>query len=92
MKSGIILISELSGDLREQVLEVQRRFDPKLAKTQAPHVTLSFFRELSHADEKALLSLRIKGPVLVDHIAAHKTVGLVNTTEVLRLPLGANPA
>jgi 2'-5' RNA ligase len=177
VKSGIIIISELHGDLRDQVLEVQRRFDPKLAKTQAPHVTitgssgmgpfpartskealrgalepiaqatepmsltflppmrfmqsnvvvlpldpngplralherikksglryeparftytphvtLSFFRELSHADEKALLSLRIKGPVLVDHIAAHKTVGLVNTTEVLRLPLGANPA
>src|SRR5216110_3319039 len=159
MKSGIIILSELRGELRDRVLEIQRRFDPKLAKGQTPHVTitgssgmgpfpartsakalrealdpiaratepmslpflppmrfmqsnvvvlplnphgplrvlhdrikksglrfeparftftphvtLSFFRELSDAEEEALLSLRIKGPVLIDHIAAHKTV------------------
>jgi len=177
MKSGIIIISELSGALRERVLEIQRRFDPKLAATQTPHVTitgssgmgpfpartstvalrnalepiardthpmqlpflppmrfmqsnvvvlpldpngplralheriknaglryeparftftphvtLTFFRELSFEDEKALLSLRVPECVTIDHIAAHKTVGLVNTTELLKLPLGPNPA
>ena len=41
MKSGIIIISELTGALRERVLDIQRRFDPKLAATQTPHVTIT---------------------------------------------------
>ena len=30
MKPGIVILSELHGDLREKILEIQRRFDPKL--------------------------------------------------------------
>jgi 2'-5' RNA ligase len=41
LKSGIIVISELSGPLRELVLDIQRRFDPKLAANLAPHVTIT---------------------------------------------------
>jgi 2'-5' RNA ligase len=41
VKSGIIVISELLGALREQVLEIQRRFDPKLASLLRPHITIT---------------------------------------------------
>ena len=41
MKPGIIVMSELRGPLADRVLEIQRRFDPRLgALGQAPHVTL----------------------------------------------------
>lgn len=41
MKSGIIIIVPLESPLRERVLALQRRFDPKLAATQPPHVTIA---------------------------------------------------
>lgn len=173
MKSGIIILSELRGPLRERILDIQRRFDPKLANgvpphvtitgssgigpiatrtsvselraalepiaretapmslafgrplrfmqtnvvvlpldpngplralherirtsglryeqprfTFTPHVTLSFFRELSAADARALLALRVTELVTVDHISAHRTVDITNSTKLLELPLG----
>lgn len=41
MAAGIFIISELEGSLRQQVVEIQRRFDPKLAKSALPHVTIT---------------------------------------------------
>jgi 2'-5' RNA ligase len=41
VKSGIIILSELRGPLRELILDIQRRFDPKLAAGVAPHVTIT---------------------------------------------------
>jgi 2'-5' RNA ligase len=41
VKSGIIILSELRGPLRERILEIQRRFDPKLARAVPPHVTIT---------------------------------------------------
>lgn len=41
MKPGIVILSELHGDLRERILEIQRRFDPKLAAGIPPHLTLT---------------------------------------------------
>ena len=41
MKSGIIIVSEIGGPVREQIQEIQRRFDPKMAKAVAPHVTIT---------------------------------------------------
>ncbi|HJQ18912.1 MAG TPA: 2'-5' RNA ligase family protein [Gemmatimonadaceae bacterium] len=41
MKSGIIILSELHGPVRDRVLEIQRRYDPKLAAMLAPHVTIT---------------------------------------------------
>jgi 2'-5' RNA ligase len=175
MKSGIIILSELRGDVRERVLEIQRRFDPKLAAgvpphvtitgssgigpisthtkpadlrralepiarqtepmtltfrrpmrfmqtnvvvlpldpngplralheriknsgllyeqprfTFTPHVTLSFFRELTPADHRALLALRLDEPVTIDHISAHRTVDIVNSKKLLELSLGGS--
>ncbi len=36
-----MILSELHGDLRERILDVQRRYDPKLAAGVPPHVTLT---------------------------------------------------
>lgn len=173
MKPGIIILSELHGDVRERVLEIQRRFDPKLAAGVAPHLTLSgssgmgpiaartpvaelrralepialetkpmtlsflpplrfmqtnvvvlpldphgpiralheqiktsglryepprfaftphvtltFFRDLSRDDVRALLALRVAEPIVVDNIAAYRTVDITNTRKLLELPLG----
>jgi 2'-5' RNA ligase len=41
MKSGIIVIALLEPPLRERILALQRQFDPKLAATQPPHVTVA---------------------------------------------------
>lgn len=41
MKSGLLIIAPLESPLRERVLELQQRFDPKLAALQAPHVTVA---------------------------------------------------
>jgi 2'-5' RNA ligase len=40
MARGIFMVAELTGEAREQVLEVQRWADPKLAGTSPPHITL----------------------------------------------------
>ena len=172
MKTGIVILAELQGALRERILDVQRRYDPKLAAgvpphvtitgssgigpistatttaqlraalepiaretapmalrflkphrfmqtdivvlpldpngplralherirssglayeqprfTFTPHVTLTFFRQLTPKDAKALLALRFDEPVLVDRISAHKTVNIVNSKKLLELPL-----
>ena len=41
MTSGIVILSELQGALRERILEIQRRFDPRLAAGVPPHLTLT---------------------------------------------------
>ncbi len=40
MKAGIFVIAELSDPVREQILEVQRWADPRLAAGTPPHVTM----------------------------------------------------
>ena len=172
MKAGIVILSELQGATRDRILEIQRRFDPRLAAgvpphltltgssgmgpiptsttvdelraalepiaratapmtlaflrphrfmqtnvfvlpldpngpirelherikrsglryeqprfTFTPHVTLSFFRELSQAEAKRVLATRIDEPVVIDRISAHRTVNLLNSEKLLELPL-----
>jgi 2'-5' RNA ligase len=173
VKSGIIILSELAGEVRERILEIQRRFDPKLAAgvpphvtitgssgmgpistltteaelrralepvaretepmtlhfkrpirfmqtnvvvlpldpngpiralheriktsgllfehprfTFTPHATLSFFREFTPDEARALLALRVTEPVTIDHISAHRTVDITNSKKLLELALG----
>jgi len=57
--------------------------------TFTPHVTLSFFRELSKAEERAILGIRVTEPLVIDQIAAHKSDDIVNTKKLFELPLGA---
>jgi 2'-5' RNA ligase len=172
MKSGIVILSEVRGPMRERIHEIQQRYDPKMAKavsphvtitgssgmgpiatrtsverlrealepiardtapltltfrspmrfmqtnvvvlpldpngplralheriklsglrfehprfTFTPHVTLSFFPELKPDDARALLAIRITEPIIVDHIAAYRTVSITDSKEILRLPL-----
>ena len=41
MKSGIFVVAELTGEVRERVAEIQRWADPKLANASPPHITLA---------------------------------------------------
>jgi 2'-5' RNA ligase len=41
MKTGIVLLAELSGPVADRIHELQRRFDPRMANELPPHVTLS---------------------------------------------------
>jgi 2'-5' RNA ligase len=38
--AGIFVLAELGGAAGERIAEIQRRFDPKLAASSTPHVTL----------------------------------------------------
>jgi 2'-5' RNA ligase len=38
--SGIFVIAEVGGEVGERIREIQERFDPKLAKTLPPHITI----------------------------------------------------
>jgi 2'-5' RNA ligase len=59
--------------------------------TFTPHVTLNLFRQLSDEEFKQLLRVRVDEPVTIDSIAAHRTVGTVNTERMLVLPLRGVP-
>jgi 2'-5' RNA ligase len=41
VKPGIVILAELESPLREEILAIQERFDPKLAKLLPPHVTIT---------------------------------------------------
>lgn len=41
MKPGIVILSEVRGELKARILEIQRRFDPKLANGLPPHLTIT---------------------------------------------------
>jgi 2'-5' RNA ligase len=38
--SGIFVIAEVGGEVGERIRDIQERFDPKLAKTLPPHITI----------------------------------------------------
>lgn len=38
--AGIFVLAEIGGEAGERIAEIQRRFDPKLAASSTPHVTL----------------------------------------------------
>lgn len=41
MKSGIVLLAELSGPVADRIHEIQREFDPRMAAELPPHITMS---------------------------------------------------
>ena len=41
MKPGIIVMSELHGELADRVRELQQRFDPRMATELPPHITIT---------------------------------------------------
>jgi hypothetical protein len=60
--------------------------------TFTPHVTLSFFRELTPDEARTLLALRVAEPVTIDHISAHRTVDITNSKKLLEIALGDSGA
>jgi 2'-5' RNA ligase len=55
--------------------------------TFTPHVTLSFYPELSSKRLRELLRVRFTDPVTVDSIQAYRAIDLTRTQQVLDLPL-----
>src|SRR6185437_9772779 len=41
MKPGIIVMSELRGAVAERLLDVQRRYDPRMVGELPPHITIT---------------------------------------------------
>ena len=41
MKSGIVVMSELHGDVGARLREIQERYDPRMAAELPPHVTIT---------------------------------------------------
>jgi 2'-5' RNA ligase len=41
VKTGIVLLAELTGPVADRIHEIQRRYDPRMAAELPPHVTLS---------------------------------------------------
>ena len=41
MKSGIVLMAELTGPVADRIHEIQKQFDPRMAAELPPHVTLT---------------------------------------------------
>jgi 2'-5' RNA ligase len=41
MKPGIVVMSELRGDIAEWLLGIQRQYDPRLAAELPPHITIT---------------------------------------------------
>jgi len=59
--------------------------------TFTPHVTLSFYPELSRERLRELLRVRITEPVHIDSIQAYRSIDLTKTQKVLDLPLTGAP-
>jgi 2'-5' RNA ligase len=55
--------------------------------TFTPHLTLSFYPELSRARLRELTMFRVDEPVLIRSIQAYRALDLVRTVKVLDLPL-----
>ena len=92
MKSGIVILAELQGALRERVLDVQRRFDPRLAAGVPPHVTItgsSGMGPISTATTKAELRAALEpiaretAPMLLHFLKPHRFM----QTDIVVLPL-----
>jgi len=66
---------------RSGLLYEQPRF------TFTPHVTLSFYPELSRERLRELLRFRVAEPVLIDSVQAYRAIDLTRTRKVLDLPL-----
>jgi 2'-5' RNA ligase len=41
LKAGIVVMSELRGELAARLLEIQQRYDPRMAAELPPHVTIT---------------------------------------------------
>jgi 2'-5' RNA ligase len=64
MKPGIVVMSELRGEIAEWLLSIQRRYDPRLAAELPPHITITGSSGMgpispSTSDEKLRAALEV---------------------------------
>jgi hypothetical protein len=57
--------------------------------TFTPHITLSFYPELSREALRELTRFRVKEPITIDRIQAYRALDLTRSIRVVDLPLGA---
>ncbi|MGH7615846.1 MAG: 2'-5' RNA ligase family protein [Gemmatimonadaceae bacterium] len=76
--------------LHEQIKMAGLPYEPPRF-TFTPHLTLSFYPELTRERLRELLRFRVSEPVLIDAIQAYRAADLSQTTRVLDLPLGGAP-
>jgi 2'-5' RNA ligase len=80
-------LRDLHERIRQSGLTYAR---PRFAFT--PHITLSFYRELSAADRRALLAVRVDEPVRLTEIECSLSNDPQPARHLLTLPLLGNPA
>jgi 2'-5' RNA ligase len=73
--------------LHERIKRTGLRYEPPRF-TFTPHLTLSFYPQLTRERLRELLRFRVAEPVLIDAIQAYRAVDLTRTKRVLDLPLG----
>jgi hypothetical protein len=74
--------------LHERIKSSGLRYDqPRFTFT--PHLTLSYYPELSRERLRELLRVRISVPLVIDTIQAYRAVDTVRTKRILDLPLAA---
>ena len=56
--------------------------------TFTPHLTLSFYPQLTRERLRELLRFRVSEPVLIDAMQAYRAIDLTRTKRVLDLPFG----
>ncbi len=60
--------------------------------TFTPHLTLSFYPELSPARLRELVRFRLAEPIIIDSIQAYRAVDITRTKKVLDVPLAGAPS
>ena len=90
MQSTVVVMQiDPNGPIRalhEQIKRSGLRYEqPRFTFT--PHVTLSFYPELTRERLRELVRVRLSDPVTVDSIQAYRASNLTSTMKVLDLPL-----
>jgi 2'-5' RNA ligase len=77
--------------LHEKIKQAGLQYEPPRF-TFTPHLTLSFYPELTRQRLRELLRFRVTEPLLINAIQAYRAVDIIRTTRVLDLPLGRVPS
>ena len=90
MQSTVVVMQiDPNGPIRalhERIKQSGLRYEqPRFTFT--PHVTLSFYPELTRERLKALVQVRFAEPIIIDSIQAYRALDLTRTRKVLDLPL-----
>jgi hypothetical protein len=90
MQSTVVVMQiDPNGPIRalhERIKQSGLRYEqPRFTFT--PHVTLSFYPELTRERLKELVQVRFAEPIIIDSIQAYRALDLTRTRKVLDLPL-----